>query len=519
MRLQLFFIIIGIAFLMLNYSNQVSAQDEKVVVIHTKSGKLVIELFPEDAPSTVDNFLKLAESGFYNRTVFHRVIDGFMIQGGDPLTKPGAYQTFSQWGTGDAGYNIPAEFNSIKHNRGIVSMARSNHPDSASSQFFIVHKDSNFLDGQYTVFGRLVTQESYDTLDKIATLDTDATDLPFKWATTEITKTEILTKTQIPDILDFGEPQRSDVELGIGETSEGVYTNKKLGISFIAPEGWVLQEPRKAHAGVPDVVAVGPSIGGINPSISLTIVYKADITLEQKVAESREITRPAVESGQLTIVEEEKTKINNKDAFITNAVGVFIRENSTTDVQFQEVIIESPEKFYTFTYSNSIENYPNFQPNFAEAINSFKILKEEQSTNGQESDNGGGCLIATAAYGSELSSQIQELRELRDNTILQTKSGSIFIEGFNQMYYSFSPAIADLERQNSIFRESVRISITPLLTTLSLLNYFEIDSEAEIISYGISIIFLNVGMYFIAPLVLIQKFRKSNLFNKIFSKF
>ena len=167
----------------------------------TPSGKLTIELFPQDAPKTVENFLRLAESGFYDRTVFHRVIEDFMIQGGDPLTKPGAFESFSQWGTGNAGYTISGEFNSIKHNKGIVSMARSADPDSASSQFFIVHKDSNFLDGQYTAFGRLVTQESYDTLEKIATLETDAADLPFEWIKTEITRTEVLTRYQIDDIL------------------------------------------------------------------------------------------------------------------------------------------------------------------------------------------------------------------------------------------------------------------------------------------------------------------------------
>ncbi len=508
----------GISFLLVNFSNLALADEEKVVVFHTKNhGKLVIELFPEDAPKTVDNFLKLAESGFYNRTVFHRVIDGFMIQGGDPLTKPGAYQSFNQWGTGDAGYNIQAEFNSIAHQRGIVSMARSNHPDSASSQFFIVHKNSNFLDGQYTVFGRLVTQESYDTLDAIATLDTDATDLPFKWATTEIIKTEVLVKNQIPDLLDFDEPLRTDVELGIGETSEGVYTNKKLGVSFEAPEGWVLQEPRKTSAGIPDIVAVGPSVGGINPSISLTIVYNDDKTLEDKVAQSREITRPAVESGQLEIHSEEKTKLNGKDAYITNAVGVFERQNATTDVQFQEVIIATPEKFYTFTYSNSLENYPNFYENFVQALNSFTILNEQTKSTETDSENGGGCLIATAAYGSELSNQIQELRELRDNTILRTESGSAFIEGFNKIYYSFSPAIADLERQNPFLKESIKISITPLLTTLSLLKYSDIDSEQEIIFYGVSIILLNVGLYFVVPVVVFKKIRSTLKFSKFIS--
>ena len=154
--------------------------DDKIVIMHTNSGPLIIELFPDDAPNTAENFLKLTESGFYDNLIFHRIIKGFMIQGGDPLSKYGedGFINIGQWGTGDAGYEIPAEFNTIKHNRGIISMARGTDIDSASSQFFIVLKKSNFLDGKYTAFGKLLTAESYDTLDKIANLQTTSLDTP-----------------------------------------------------------------------------------------------------------------------------------------------------------------------------------------------------------------------------------------------------------------------------------------------------------------------------------------------------
>jgi len=122
--------------------------------------------------------------------------------------------------------------------------------------------------------------------------------------------------------------------------------------------------------------------------------------------------------------------------------------------------------------------------------------------------NGGGCLIATASFGSELAPQVQLLREIRDNTILQTKSGSIFMTGFNQFYYSFSPAVADYERENTTFKEAVKLTLTPLLTSLTLLQYTDIDSESEMLGYGIGIIMLNIGMYFVAPAVLITKIRK-----------
>ena len=127
---------------------------------------------------------------------------------------------------------------------------------------------------------------------------------------------------------------------------------------------------------------------------------------------------------------------------------------------------------------------------------------------GGDSGTGGGCLIATAAFGSELAPQVQFLREIRDSTVLQTESGSAFMTGFNQFYYSFSPAIADYERENPAFKEAVKITLTPLLTSLTLLQYTDIDSESEMLGYGIGIILLNIGMYFVAPADLIMKIRK-----------
>jgi len=125
-----------------------------------------------------------------------------------------------------------------------------------------------------------------------------------------------------------------------------------------------------------------------------------------------------------------------------------------------------------------------------------------------EQQGGGGCLIATAAFGSEMAPQVQFLREIRDNTVLQTQSGSTFMTGLHQFYYSFSPAVADYERENPAFKETVKIAITPMLTSLAILNYVDIDSEEEMLGYGIGIILLNIGMYFIAPAVIIFKIRK-----------
>jgi len=126
----------------------------------------------------------------------------------------------------------------------------------------------------------------------------------------------------------------------------------------------------------------------------------------------------------------------------------------------------------------------------------------------QQKSSGGGCLIATATFGSELAPQVQQLREIRDNSLLQTESGSAFMELFNQFYYSFSPEIADLERENPVFKEIVKLTITPLLSSLSLLNYVDMDSEVEVLGYGISLILLNIGMYFVLPVIVIHRVRK-----------
>ena len=125
----------------------------------------------------------------------------------------------------------------------------------------------------------------------------------------------------------------------------------------------------------------------------------------------------------------------------------------------------------------------------------------------EEKKSGGGCLIATATFGSEMAPQVQFLREIRDNTVLQTESGVSFMTGFNQFYYSFSPAIADYERENPVFKELVKLTITPLLTSLTILNYVDIDTEEEMLGYGIGVILLNIGMYFVAPAAILFKIK------------
>jgi peptidyl-prolyl cis-trans isomerase B (cyclophilin B) len=146
----------------------------EVAVIKTTEGEMVVEFWPEVAPKTVENFKTLARQGFYDGTCFHRVIKDFMIQGGDPLTKDPSKEAY--WGTGGPNHRLKAEFNDRHHDRGVLSMARSQDPDSAGSQFFICHGNPRFLDRQYTAFGKVIKGD--DVLEKIGTTPTHRPDRP-----------------------------------------------------------------------------------------------------------------------------------------------------------------------------------------------------------------------------------------------------------------------------------------------------------------------------------------------------
>ncbi len=200
-----------VSLLLVSVGNQVFAQEinlinilDPIVILETNLGDITIEFFFSDAPNHVENFIKLSQSGSYDGTIFHRIIPGFMIQGGDPNTVSGDPST---WGQGDPKTErVDAEFNTIKHNRGIVSMARSADPNSASSQFFIVHKNSNFLDEEYTVFGRIVTEESFETLDKIIAVEIGASDRPIEPEQVKITKVTIVNRSEVSNLLELPEP-------------------------------------------------------------------------------------------------------------------------------------------------------------------------------------------------------------------------------------------------------------------------------------------------------------------------
>ena len=517
----------------------------KAVLISMQEGTFLIQLFPEDAPNTVNNFLKLVESGYYDGIVFHRIIPGFMIQAGDPNTKDPESDR-SLWGTRGPGHTIKEEFNTLQHDRGIVSMARSHDVDSAGSQFFIVHKDSNFLDGEYTAFGRLVAGTySHRQLDTVASLATDQQNAPLDVLKATIIEAKILEPYTTAV---FGDPDRNVSIVKKVQTPEGEvakYFSPLHKVSFVLPYRWTVVE------GTADLVEgkiAGPG-DYLNISLEPTeMEHNVQVQIEKtgftpQVLVLSEERDPRESSGVSTAfflikgAEEPKVLSNyvfeNDDGRKAHML-VTTQDLQTPTETFQFKILQlhfiNSEFSYSIIYVNLTEWFRYEVNAFIQTVNTFEVIFDGKMQPINFSRDPifkqlivdaraapdpeslppvriGGCLIATASYGSELAPQVQQLRELRDNTVLQTESGSAFMTGFNQLYYSFSPMIADYERENQIFKEVVKLTITPLLTSLTLLQYADIDSESEMVGYGIGVILLNIGMYFIAPAVLITKIR------------
>jgi hypothetical protein len=193
---------------------------------------------------------------------------------------------------------------------------------------------------------------------------------------------------------------------------------------------------------------------------------------------------------------------------------------TTSNFDVQEVEFDKEQKKLTLYIFSSLENnlgeliIPQnlLSGNFTFYLNDQehhpKIKSNEKIAFIKSQSEGGGCLIATATFDSELAPHVQQLRELRDNKLLQTKSGYNFMTTFNNFYYSFSPQVADMEREYPLFKETIKIGIIPLLFSLSLLNSVEMNSEIEVIGYGASIILLNLGMYFVAPAIIVVRLSK-----------
>lgn len=467
-------------------------EDGRLAVIETGHGSIVIEFFPGDAPNHVANFASLAESGFYDGTLFHRIIPGFMIQGGDPNTVSGDPAT---WGTGGPEHRVDAEFNDISHQRGIVSMARSADPNSAGSQFFIVHADSTFLDGQYTAFGRIATEESFETLDRIAASGTGARDIPVDPESVRITSVTMVDRSEVQGLV-------SGAEERLGSQT---FESEEFGVSFDVPAGWAIQrltnaDGEKENPDAPDVAVVGPLLGGSTPPQITLTVKETSKSFDDVVSETDERVNGLAITATLNIVSRETGSLNGAQTYTVVAKNSYLQGLSLVDVTFREVTIYGDGMLYIMTYANDADNYDAQEPLFEAALESFTFPKA----------GGGGCLIATAAYGTELAPQVQMLRELRDNTVMSTGAGSSFMEGFNGIYYSFSPYVADLQREHPALRDVTRALITPMVHSLGIMSLAEGGSEAHIVGLGAAVIALNLGMYAAAPAAVVLAARRAS---------
>jgi len=306
-------------------------------------------------------------------------------------------------------------------------------------------------------------------------------------------------------------PERIETST-IKDTSR--YSNAEYGFSFLPEKGWLLQEGGTQSDSVV-LMALGLEKDGNTPSIVFEAFESNDTTLDVFFEPRLEKYHELAKEPNFDILSEEYRQISGHNGLEITATQTL---NSSDIVKFKQVIFEGINFHYVISYANNPEHFDDGLVGFNNIIDSFLITQYAASSNPEnevialDSDfneaEGGGCLIATATFGSEMAPQVQLLRELRDNTVLQTESGTIFMTGFNQFYYSFSPYIADYERENPAFKETVKLALTPLLTSLTLLQYADIDSESEMLGYGIGIILLNIGMYFGIPAVFVMKFRK-----------
>jgi len=246
----------------------------------------------------------------------------------------------------------------------------------AVPKFFIIHKDSNFLDEQYTVFGRIVTEESFETLDKITAVEIGDRDIPIDTEQVKITKVTIVNRSEVSNLLELPEPERTRTTV-TPSTGNQIFESTEYGIAFSVPEGWMLQQPDKTSEDSPDVVAVGPKVGMMNAVISFTVQQTNQRTLDDLISEKAETLNEVIESENLTIISQEKTTINGNQAYVTNAESTFSSNGENVNIKFKEVLIYDSEKFYTLAYSNDVDSFDSQLERFEETIDSFEILSKD----------------------------------------------------------------------------------------------------------------------------------------------
>ncbi len=304
-------------------------------------------------------------------------------------------------------------------------------------------------------------------------------------------------------------------------TNSEMFVSYDFGFSFIPPKQWKqgdLNTQVDAKSAPVTFNAItsftAPDFQGITTPSIVVMYTNVEESFDLENQDDEEFMKEFIgsiknsmgENNQFEVTDynleyfENKVKINLEGIAKLDFDGIYIERQMELAIW----MFENGEIYY-FAFSADPVDFNDSITEFRDSVATITFETKPQT---QQTENGGGCLIATATYGSEMSNEVQQLRELRDNSLLTTTSGTQFMKHFNDFYYSFSPVIADYERENPVFKEMVKVAITPMISSLSILNYVDMDSEVEVLGYGVSLIILNLGMYIGIPVVVIMRIRK-----------
>jgi hypothetical protein len=298
-----------------------------------------------------------------------------------------------------------------------------------------------------------------------------------------------------------------------------MFVSYDLGFSFIPPKQWKQDDLNtKINAKSAPVTFnaitsfISPNFQGVLAPAIIVLYANLEESLDLENHDEEEFMKGFIGGFKNSLGENNQFEATNSNLeYFDNRVKINLEGIIKVDldgfyierqIELVSWMFENGEVYY-FALGTDPVDFNESITEFRKSVDTITFKPKPQQV-----ENGGGCLIATATYGSELAPQVQQLRELRDNSLLQTKSGNSFMKSFNEFYYSFSPIIADYERENPVFREMVKVAITPMISSLSILNYVNMDSEELVLGYGISLIILNLGMYFAVPVIVIMKIRK-----------
>ena len=362
--------------------------------------------------------------------------------------------------------------------------------------FVPVNADDLFrTEGTYTINVFTETQKSEEgTIIELLYEDKIATLLPdFVLELNDIENKQVDETEKLSFTASVTDSTIKGLEYSLEKHPNGAAINKDTGVF-----SWT---PTKSQAGgyIFDIVVNAEPLED-RKTISVTVNDKPDPVTTQPVPTTPTVTEPEPKASE----PEPKADLGTPAFVDPNQDPQYYVDRYNTESTYKDWFDKNYPEYDSIYQAVGLEEPVVEEPKIGECGPGTKLVDGKCEL--EEKSNGGGCLIATATYGSEMAPQVQQLREIRDNQLMSTESGASFMTGFNPLYYSFSPYIADMERENPVFKEMVKIGITPLLTSLSVMSVA--DSEEEILGYGIGVILMNLGMYVAAPAMIVYKSRK-----------